>query len=163
MAWEKLDTDTLTGDASSAQITFTAKKFIQVMGHLIPAAVNTIGSIFYKGDTTSSNLVARRRSSNGATDATDVNTDGVSISTVDGQANIFAIQYISNISGEEKLIISNSVIATVIGATTPPERLEEVGKHSTTSGQIAQIDMLDESEGGDEIGTDSNLSALGTD
>ena len=78
-----------------------------------------------------------------------------------GTGDAYQIHYMVSISGEEKLIITNQVVATVTGAATPPTRSESVYKFvPSPDADITRIDF--NSTTGDYL-TVSNLSALGTD
>ena len=161
MTWQKNGTpDTLSGTSSILTITdLTSLKFNQFLSHQVGKSVNMSINGDFDNDTSTS--YADRISLSGAADTTKVsqthfNQDG----EIGNDEDQFSVWNWINIAGEEKLGIGFLVNAGAVGAGTPPPRAEIVAKFDTTAGQFSEIDY-DTSTG--TMGTDSNLSALGTD
>ena len=106
---------------------------------------------------------AYRSSRNGASDGTTTsNSDGIRVNDNAGSSPWFSVMYIVNISGEEKLLIGNTVERMTAGAGNAPERVESVGKWANTSNQFDKVQSY---EGGGVANflSDSNLTVLGSD
>jgi hypothetical protein len=163
MAWAKNGTpDTLGSSGDTLQITdLTANKFNQFMIHTLTTA-GTIKHNFIFDNNTNTDY-ARRRSSNGAADSTDISQPQIEYFG-DGTSDKFEIVYSCNISGQEKLNIHFLGNQNAAGSGTIPDRGEAVSKADTTtnSGQYTRVDCLN-TGGGGNYDTDSNLSVLGTD
>ena len=85
---------------------------------------------------------AYRSSRNGASDGTTTsNSDGIRVNDNAGSSPWFSVMYIVNISGEEKLLIGNTVERMTAGAGNAPNRNEAVGKFVFTSNPIDIIQM----------------------
>ncbi len=162
MAWGKAGSDTLSsaGDTLTTG-TFTSSKFNQVMTHKIPSGATQTD--IQLGNTTidSGNNYSYRWSEDGGSDQTTTGTSKIAHdvffnSTID----TFMINYIVNISSEEKLAISFHVGETS-GSGTPPHRSELVGKWANTSNQFDIVNGTNTSGG--SFNTDTNLTVLGSD
>ena len=165
MAWAKLTTKTLTsaGDTITTD-TFTTKKFNILMAH-VPFVTSDIG-LYMTFNSNTNNVYAYRDSADGSADTTTTTNSKLPMSggtAGTDNADMFAIGYVLNISGQEKLYIGFSVsYGDGSGATNAPHRSERVGKFvpspdaDITSVTLTNIDVGD-------FATDSNLSVLGTD
>ncbi len=161
MAWGKAGSDTTTGADTAIRVSsMTASKFIQTMAFAISTSTQLVEEA--RVDNLSTSTYAQRHSVNGGSDGTVINHDAWAIhyrGTTSG--TYFTVGYICNIDGEEKLRIHNRVERYTAGAGTAPERIEFVGKNTTTS-QITDYQQFDDG-GGSYYDTDSNLTALGSD
>ena len=85
---------------------------------------------------------AYRSSRNGASDGTTTsNSDGIRVNDNAGSSPWFSVMYIVNISGEEKLLIGNTVERMTAGAGNAPNRNKVYGKFAFTSNPIDIIQM----------------------
>ena len=161
MAWARNGTpDTLGSAGDTLQITdLTAKKINVILHHLLANASGIVPDLTTDNNTNTD--YASRESVDGATDTT--STNDTSIDLGNGSHDTFQVTYGINISGEEKLFISNSVLRGASGAAGAPDRYEVVGKVDTTtnSGQYSRIDLNNSGTG--DYDTGSNLSALAGD
>ena len=159
MAWAKNGTSNTLGSAGDdMDITdLTEQKFNVYLSHTIASGdigvqltFNNVGGTSY----------ADRNSVDGGADGT--NTSGSNIGASGGGAtgDGFAVMYVADISGEEKLLIGNNVQSNTAGAATAPRRKEFVGKTSATTA-ITRIDESNAETG--SYDTSSNLSAIGSD
>lgn len=163
MTWVRNGTpDTLIASGSNLQITnLTAYKSNMVLSHHVGKITNQGLATSIFGDS-ASNDYAQRKSINGGADGTDLSQSSWYDQSVRTDVDdSFAIHFIVNKSGEEKLAIEFAINNNGDGATNPPERLEFVGKYdtSTNSGQFTQIDM-DGSAG--SMGNGTNITVLGS-
>ena len=165
MAWQKIASDTLTSAGDTAQTGVqTSFQFNFLLSHTFA----TGGDMFPRGragNTTldTGNNYARRFSNNGV-EGTGVNVPYYGDFAGDSSvltADQFAVAYLCNISGEEKLIIISGISRSTAGAANAPTRQESAGKWVITSGQADNIGV-DNSQAGD-FDIDSNFTALGTD
>jgi hypothetical protein len=158
MAWAKNGTpDTLSCSGDTLSISdLTAYKFNQTLSHHLQVTANISTQLEFDGNANAD--YARRRSSNGACDTTETCATDADYGN-SNSGDIFEVNYIINLDGEEKLVIGFSIEA---GSTTP-SRTEFVGKVDTTtnSGQFTRIDIDNVIAGSYDTG--SNLSAIGTD
>jgi len=127
MAWAKNGTpDTLSGTADAMTISdLTAKKFNVFLFHTLQSGANSQHTRY---NNNSNSVYAERRSNNGAADSTDTSITEARLSPTNGALDVFGIIYNSSISGEEKLGISFEIDQGASGATTAPNRKEEVHK-----------------------------------
>ena len=163
MAWQKLDTETLSGSSDTVTISgFASKKFNMFMTHLIGTGDVQSRIRLGNGGIDSGSNYAHRASFQGGSDVTlgsqTLIDDEMRFGT---WTNGFRIGYIINFSGEEKLLITNWVFQRNAGAGNNPSRGEGVSKWVNTSNQFDNLQMVNTSTG--DFSIDSNLSALGTD
>ena len=112
------------------------------------------------GSADSGNNYARRQSSNGGTDSTNVNYSRMYGDNGGSTTPSFQVGYFANLSGKEKLNITHSISQSTAGAGTAPLRRESVSKWVTSS----TIDVIQglNVEGGD-FNTGSEVVVLGWD
>ncbi len=160
MAWAKLGSTTTTSSASSMDSgTMTASETNQILCNVSGLSASTFCETLFNSDTTAS--YASRASQNGGVDFTRTsNTDLNMFESYSNTTGAFLVSYFVNISGEEKLFISQSVRQGTAGAGNAPVRDEVVYKWVNTSSQITDTSFTPQSG---TIDTDSNLTALGTD
>ena len=113
------------------------------------------------GSADSGNNYARRQSSNGGTDSTNVNYSRMFADNGGSTTPSFQVGYFANLSSKEKLNITHSVSQGTAGAGTAPERNEMVGKWANTSAQITQIKYIQFGSG--DMGAGSILKVWGHD
>jgi hypothetical protein len=157
--WEELASADLSGgtadDISSG--TFTAKKYLWVQCFMEQDTSSITGNATFNSDTGSN--YARRRSNNGASDAT-----GTSESSIDVRGgetkNRFENMFIINNTSNEKLVIGNMVVTTA-GVGTAPDRTEYVAKWANTSNQITSVNFNNADPG--NYGTKTTIKVWGSD
>ncbi len=105
---------------------------------------------------------AERWSTNGGSEVTQSNTYHVQWVDVSGKAKpIFGVNYISNLSGKEKLGISHIMNPNSAGAGNAPDRQESVFKWTNTSNPL---DILGyNNKGSGDFDTNSEVVVLGYD
>ena len=159
MAWGKAGSTTLTTSGDSIDSgTITANKFNVIITNFLDTGGQCNTGLSFNGDT--GNNYARRWSTDGASDTTQT-----SRANVNWHQSIIneglGIVYLVNISSEEKLLITSSVVNGSTGAGNAPTRKEFVGKWANTSAQITQFTHTNTDTG--SFDTDSNVSVLGSD
>ena len=155
MAWERLAHVALSGAGDSlASGTFTAKKSIKVIVHII-ASGDVEPRFRFNGDSGAN--YSYRKSSNGGSDGT--STSITYADTYGGNAgNTYIVSEITNISAKEKLMITHTM-GTTAGAGNAPDRREYVQKWANTSAQITSIEVSNGGSGDFAIG--SYITVLG--
>jgi hypothetical protein len=158
MAWAKNGTPTTLGSAGDdLDITdLTEQKFNIYLSHTIASGDIGVAVIFNNVGGT----YADRNSVDGGSDNTNTNASSIGASGGGATGDGFAVMYVADISGEEKLLIGNNVQSNTAGAGTAPRRKEFMGKTSATTA-ITRIDESNPETG--SFDTDSNLSAIGSD
>ena len=157
MAWELLDSTTLSGAADTITVSsFTEKKHLRVQIHTLDDG-NQNPKMTFNSDTGSN--YAYRYSSNGGADATSTSQTGI-YHLADGTGNKDIVCYIINEASKEKLIISTSAFS-VAGAGNYPNWVENVAKWANTSNQITTITLSNEFAG--DFATGSVVTVYGTD
>jgi hypothetical protein len=155
MAWAKNGEDTLTSSGDLLDNTFTATTFVTFFFHTPATGGNSDTRYQYDG----TDQMALRYNQNGGADATSVSdTPPQQIWVAYGDH--FNMNYMVNVSGEEKLVITFDITASATGAGTAPQRMESVHK-SVQSAQVTRIRISNGAAG--SYDTDSNLSILGSD
>ena len=165
MAWGKNGTpSTLGSSGDDLDITdLTANKFNLFLSHII--ATGRVRRVQTFNNNTNP-VYAWRESANGVTDGTidsSSNIDQVSGIGTEDASDSFSVMYVCSISGEEKLAIEFVVWHGGTGAANDPERKEAVNKFvPSPDADITRIDFNNTTGGADYL-TNSNISALGTD
>ena len=157
--WTKLASDTLTGNGDNIVNTVMSKKFIQHLLHEFEES-GTSALPLLRYNNNSNSVYADRNSQNGAADTTAINQTSVdyALSSLD----TFAVTYLINISGQEKLGASFIIDSLTAGSGTAPRRREEVHKFvPSPDADITEIRIFNGDTGNFDTG--SNLSTLGTD
>ena len=164
MAWNKNGTPhTLTGAADTITISdLTAKTFNVFLSHTIGtgSASQIQERIRFNADSGSN--YALRQSRNGGADATGTSDNSVYLYDNNPDGERLIINYVINISTQEKLAIAFTAHTNTAGAGTAPVRQETVYKWVNTSSQITGV-SLNNVYGNGDFATGSNISALGTD
>ena len=160
MVWAKNGTpDTLTGTGDTMTISdLTAYKFNFFLVHKIASGIAQLNTTF---NNNTNSVYTSRFSEDGATDSTETSKPDIYCLTTNGNYENFGTLYVISISGEEKLIINNTITAPT-GAGSAPSRLEIVSKFvPSPDADITRIDMSNAGAG--DYAVDSNLSAIGAD
>jgi len=158
MAWGKLGSTTLGATADIISIDPVS----DVTNHTILVHMTSSGaadpSIRFNND--SGNNYARRVSSNGGSDTTNVSDSRYQMAAHTSRDS-FTVHYAFNLTAEEKLCISFQLDQQATGAGTAPTRYEIVGKWANTSNAVIRTDLVNLNSG--DFAADSNISALGSD
>jgi hypothetical protein len=159
MAWAKLGTTTLGSAGDDLDITVLTPKKFNVF--LIHANGSGVMNCRFNFNNNSNSVYALRENANGGSDSTSVNQ---TVWQPVGSAadDKFIINYVSSISGEEKLLMQWINESTTTGSGTAPTRREFVVKFvPSPDADITRIDI--NNSGAGSFDTSSNISALGTD
>lgn len=161
MAWTKLETTTLVAKATTVDVTIVSKKFITIMSHAIAITANLYPEIELNADTGSN--YAYRRSINGGADGSGGSYKALfpTNTPVATTETFFSISHICDISGKERLGISQDVFSEASGATNAPSRQEHVSKWTNTADALTTVKRTEDGSG--EYDTGSNVSIIGTD
>ena len=159
MAWAKNGTTTLSGTADVITVdSLSDNKFLMILNNVFSSGKAKLEPTL--NNDTGSNYAARYEL-DGATDAT-LTSEVDFVNTTGGFTNglTFHVQYLINISTEEKLLISHSCEVETTGAATAPRRREYVGKWVNTSDAVSRYDVVNVTTG--DFAADSNSTVLGT-
>jgi hypothetical protein len=158
MAWGKAGSTTLSSAGDSVDIgTITASETMNTMFHVINNGSTTDGTLRFNNN--SSANYPSRWSNNGGSENTATNHT-YTLAGYWGSEDTLGINYICNVSGEEKLSIMHAVARGTAGAGNAPNRREAVGKFTETTGQITDVEGFNEQAG--SFDTDTNLTVLGS-
>lgn len=139
MAWVKGGTTTLTGSSTTIDVSdLPDKKFYMGLEHRLDSNSAThhylrLGS---SGSADSGSNYAYRYSTNGGGDGTGANSSIIAHGFFGDTEPAFMVNYLFNISGEEKLLIAHTVGQNTAGAGNAPKRNKTVGKWANTSNPI---------------------------
>ncbi len=160
MAWGKAGSTTTTSSANSMDSgTMSASETNQILCNVSGLSASTFCETVFNSDTGSN--YANRGNQNGGTDFTRTSQSDLNMFESYGNTTgAFLVSYFVNISGEEKLGISQSIREGTSGVGNAPERDEVVYKWTNTSSQITSSTFTPQSG---TINTDSNLTVLGSD
>jgi len=118
--------------------TFTAKKYIRVMGYVVASSTGALGFRF--NDDTGNNYTGRWSENGGADQsASNQSFTRAGAQFPSGGSAQFFDAFIINVSNKEKLLINHSVTRNASGSGSAPTRFEHVGKWANTSAQITKI------------------------
>jgi len=159
MAWGKAGSTTLSSGSDTITVSgMTASETNMILGHTL---WSTYGGVRIVCDNDTGNNYAERRSVDGGSDGTVVNTSNIDFWADNTKYDCIHVGYFVNINAEEKLFIGFAGAQGAVGAGTAPNRREVVGKY-TGSSQVTRIDFDNENSGLGDILTDSNLTVLGS-
>lgn len=158
MAWSKNGTpSTLSGTSDTITISdLIAKKFGVILLHYISSGTCN-SQMRFNGDST--NEYSNRQSDDNAADGTQTSTTGLTDAGTP-VADYFSVNYLCDISGEEKLIIQFQIDPTATGAGTAPSRREQVSKHVPSESTITSVSVVNDGAGDFAVG--SNLIIIGS-
>ena len=169
MVWGKAGTTTLQATSGTVEVaSLSNSKFYTVMEYLLDTDTNNNNYIRFGNTTvdTGSNY-ATRYSQDGAGDTLSANSDVIIHGYFGNTMPKFMVNYILNISGEEKLVIAHAVDQKVSGAGTAPSRNETVGKWANTSNPMGIWQSRSSASGApsgySSYAIGSNVSVLGSD
>ena len=169
MVWGKVGTTTLTATSGTVEVaSLSNSKFYTVIESLLDTDTNNNNYIRFGNTTvdTGSNY-ATRYSQDGAGDTLSANSDVIIHGYFGNTMPKFMVNYILNISGEEKLIIANAVDQKASGEGTAPSRNETVGKWDNTSNPMGIWQSRSSASGApsgySSYAIGSNVSVLGSD
>ena len=164
--WEELGTTTLSSSSDTLDISFTAKKYLMIKWSTAPTGsdANPNGRCGIGSIDTGSNY-AKRENSNGGTDSTSGASGTSDLPTsIAGAGKHYGTIFCVNTSGQEKLMIGESVRDGGTGAGSVPDRKEWVAKYTVTSGQINRWQIFNGSDtGGNDLAIGSTISVWGFD
>ena len=159
MAWRKAGTTTLGSAGDTITVSgMTTSKFKILLAHTLDTGGAIYQGLRFNSDTT--NDYAVRKSYNGGSDATAVNTSQMQFMGNAFASDIFGVGYLVDINGEEKLFTGFSVAENAAGAGTAPMREEQADKY-IEGADITAANLNNTSAG--DYNTDSNLSVIGSD
>lgn len=159
--WEELGRGTLASPASSISLTgLTARKYLKIIYFAIGSG-GTVTNVQIRFNNDSANNYARRTSTDGAADATAINSSIFLNTTgmINGSPN-FGVLDVINISNQEKIGIARIATVNGAGAGTAPNRNETSTKWINTSAQITRVDLI---ASANSFATNSTLIVLGHD
>ena len=159
-SWKELGRTTLgsTGDTIDVS-SFAAKDNLMILGHRIQSGAC---NMLFRFNADSGSNYASRHSHNGGTDSTSTSqTSSTAIMSGDS-SDAFAVQYVTNITNQEKLVLSNSITQSATGAGTAPNRREKIYKWANTSNAITSVNCFNDESGGD-YAVGSEVVVLGYD
>ena len=157
--WQELGTTTASGGEDKLSVTVDKKYLMFEMYKIQDGSCSA--DLQFNGDTGSN--YAWRISSDGASDVAS-SSGQVRIVVDRGQvaSNPSKVSgFIINVSGQEKLVISEANAQNTAGASTAPQRRELVGKLANTSSAITSVDMINPESGSFAAG--SYLKVWGAD
>jgi hypothetical protein len=137
--WVELGRTTLgtTGDTINVS-SLANKRYLMILNHNIATGSNYITWNFGNGSIDTGSNYAWRRQNDGGSDTTSVNATVIEQGAAIFADAMFGVNYISNLSNKEKLMLSWQNYADT-GAGTSPNRVEHAGKWVNTSVVIDQI------------------------
>tara|TARA_R110000824_G_scaffold388778_1_gene584488 strand:- start:450 stop:953 length:504 start_codon:yes stop_codon:yes gene_type:complete len=138
------------------------KKLLQVLITTIPTGAAFV-EIFLRFNNDTDSKYRRRTSINGGSDTTDGGAQ-TRLEFREDYDGAFIVADISNVNGEEKLIIGHQVYIDTVGAGNAPDRVELVGKYVPTA-LTTDIDEvnIDNTYGGNNFDVGSSVDVAGAD
>jgi hypothetical protein len=158
--WVELARTTLGSAGDTISVTGLADKRYYMT--LIDSLASGVVAGYARVNTDSGSNYSRRRSEDGGSDVTNVNSSYMNYFGQDvSGGHDFTVGYLANKSDKEKLSITNSVWQNTAGAGNAPHRLESTGKWTNTSNAIASIQA--HNIGAGSFNTGSEVVVLGWD
>ena len=169
--WQELSNTDLSAGASDNinSGTITAKKWLMVDCHIVPATYNHGNSnIIVNSDTAQANY-SMRRNYDGGNESNETyagsnpsgSSNGMYTGFGENRSSLSMHTMIANVSGKEKLMMWHMNIA-IAGAGNTGDRVESVGKWHTTSGQITNFKIYTGANG-NAFGTTTRMRVWGAD
>jgi len=156
--WEVLaDVDLSTGEADLLEATFTTKKYLWYQAYF--ADSGAINPELYINGVKTGTPYARRRSNNGATDATATSQNIITFAQSGGSFPVYVNGFIVNDGSNEVLGIQHGIEQNTAGAANTPNRLELVYKSANTTA-VTEINY--DNAGAGNFGKDSYLKVWGS-
>jgi len=165
-SWKELDRTTLGTDGTLTVSGFDAKDNLMILGHYKPVSGNVTSGLVLNSDT--GDNYSNRRSLNGGTDVTVIDTDSKPCIQTDGGYGgsefCYFVTTVRNNTDEEKLFITHFDGESDTGSGTAPNREESVGKWANTANQITTIQLTDaDGDTAQEWASGSEVVVLGCD
>ena len=162
--WKELDRTILTSAGRPITVSgLENKRYYMVLTNKIgDDSVNS--GCWAQFNTDSGSNYAYRNSSNGGADTTGVSqaNGGAAISATPTTA--FGVRYVSNLSSNEKLVLSSFVAQSTAGSATAPLRRENVFKWANSADSVSSVTELSHpSVGEGEYAAGSEVVVLGWD
>ncbi len=159
--WVELGRTTLGGAADTITVSsLSNKRYYMILNSTIATGgvLNHLGR--FNND--SGTNYARRGSSNGGADGTATSATNMIFGNGGaGVVNNFGVQYVSNLSSNEKLVYGGYCEQSTAGASNAPNRGEEIAKWANTSSAINRVDLINSDTG--DYNTGSEVVVLGWD
>tara|TARA_R110000823_G_scaffold315285_1_gene446463 strand:- start:748 stop:1788 length:1041 start_codon:yes stop_codon:yes gene_type:complete len=140
-SWKELDRTTLAVESNTITVSgLDSKQYLMVLTQGRTAQTNGDLSFRYNGDSGAN--YASRQAWNGGSDNPYINQTEIRPLGTVIDLQFLNIDYISNLSGQEKLVIGSGTDNTVSGASLPPSREEHVAKWSNTSSSLSEVQAV---------------------
>jgi len=159
--WVELGRTTLESAGDLITVSgLSDKRYYMILENHTNVTSTLNGGWQFNSDTGSN--YAQRSSDNGGGDGTLTSITRIPADWGAATEHVFQVNYISNLSSNEKLFQGHMNVATATGAGTAPSRRENTGKWANTSNAISSIRMNNVSGSGD-YNTGSEVVVLGWD
>ena len=141
-SWKELDRTVLTSESNTITVSgLDSKQYLMVLTQGKTAQTNADLSFRFNGDS-ATNYASRQKWDGGGSDYVLTNqTHYRPLGTVQ-DLQFLNIDYISNQSTQEKLVIGSASDNKAAGSGTPPTREEHVAKWANTSSALNQVQAL---------------------
>lgn len=150
--WEELGRVTLGSAGDSMSLTsIPARQYLKILFIGIPSGGTINASVTFNSDTAAN--YAYRLTENAIGDSSAVSQTKAFIDSPSTNGVHYSESTIINISGQEKLMVTNGSDRSTAGATTAPGRWQIVNKWSNTSAQITRMDFANNGTGDFAAGT----------
>ena len=164
--WVELGRTTLGSAGDTIDVSSVPdKRYYMILGHNITDGAGKIqsGMRFGNGSVDSGTNYSNRYSQDGGSDVigTSQNSAYSITAGIEQDADMFRVNYMANLSGNEKLHLGHIVSQSSAGAATVPIRGEAVGKWTNTSNPVDYFRSLNAEVG--SYATGSELVILGWD
>lgn len=162
MVWEKAGSTTLTSPSNDISVPdITDKTFYMILHNNLDNGTSMRIGTRINND--SGLNYAERRSANGGGDNTNTNASEINLTdAVTTTEQWLGINFMMNLSTEEKLQLSYYCGSNALGASNAPNRVEVVSKWVNTSTVLDRWDSV-RIAGSGQSNTDSNISVIGSD
>ena len=139
--WKEVGRTTLSSHSSNISVSsLPDKRYYMILYDAIAKATGGSDNNWrFNGD--SGNNYAHRKQVNGASDSTGTNQSKIYNMESGGSRHEFGVNYLTNKSDKEKLMIGNNVINWTSGASGDASRKEIVSKWTNTSDSIDEVQL----------------------
>lgn len=154
--WKELARTTLGSNADEITVSsLDNKRYYMILTHITDTGqANNKFRMGYSSIDDSLNY-AYRNAANGGTDGPSSNTNSIHFTQDPADDDKFSVSYISNLSGQEKILINNTVErGDNSGAGNAPSRIECVGKWVNTSNPLDVVRHFNTASGSYTTGTE---------
>ena len=140
-SWKELDRNILLSPNTEIDITgLPTKQYYMVIRHTLGRNASISSNGGYELNADGGANYAIRRAYIGDTGSTDVNFNDLDLWDTNNDQN-FAVEYFSNVTGQEKLFYSQNLNSNVGGSSTAPFPVGITGKWANTTDAINQITL----------------------